>query len=120
MPEQERDPYVAERDFFDHLYQLWANTTKAENSFWQPQRYGDRWQILAVSQAGEELLVADSLSEQDADFITAVHGGFGEFIRRVHSALDEAETKDFDRDSRECRIAELELMVDQWEMNGGA
>jgi hypothetical protein len=46
--------------------------------------------------------------DEDADFITAIHGCFPDLIRTVLAALDEADRADFDKDSRECRIAELE------------
>lgn len=101
-------------EFFDHLMQLWSRTTGADDRYWQPVEYDDpsgRFWVYAVGQDKSRKLVASSSSEWDADFITAVHGCFPELWRRLHSALDEADQADYGRDSRECRIAELEMEV---------
>lgn len=101
-----------DRDFFDHLYQMWSKTTGANDRYWMPVSYEDRsgrHRIYAVAQDDSRKLVAEHLSERDADFVTAVHGALADLVRRLHSALDESDSADFDRDSRECRIAELEL-----------
>ncbi|AUV61999.1 hypothetical protein KIV63_gp45 [Mycobacterium phage SWU2] len=108
---------MEDRDFFDLLHQQWAKTTGAEQMFWMPEQYKDgtnRWKLHAVYMGtdGEEtrkLIASDFQSEADADFIAAVHGCMPDLVRRLHAALDEADSKDYDRDSRECRIAELEL-----------
>jgi hypothetical protein len=110
--------YEAERQFFDGLYQLWAKTSGAEDTYWMPeQRMPDvpTYNIWAVNAAGEKKRIASLLSEEDADFITAIHGAFGDIIRRVQEAFDEADSKDYDRDSRECEIARLELEKDRLE-----
>lgn len=100
-----------DRDFFDHLFQLWAKTTGANDRYWQPVEYDDpsgRFHIYAVAEDESRKLVADSTSEWDSDFITAVHGCLPDLVRRLHAALDEADRADYDRDARECRIFELE------------
>lgn len=106
---------MEDRDFFDHLYQLWAKTSCANDRYWDYHYHGGKnvCYINAVSQDGEKQRVASYVGEPDADFITAVHGCLPDLVRRLHAALDEADQADYDRDSRECRIAELELEVSQ-------
>lgn len=104
-----------DRDFFDHLYQQWTKTTGAENQFWMPEKYKDgteRWKLYAVAEDESRRLVASEIhSEEDADFIAGVHGCLADLWRRLHAALDEADTADYARDERECRIFELESEV---------
>jgi hypothetical protein len=100
-----------DRDFFDRLYQMFTKTSYAENRYWDYEDTGDGIAVRAVGQDGETTLVAGFESEADADFITAVHGCFPDLHRRLHSALDEAERADRQRDEQECRIAELESEV---------
>jgi hypothetical protein len=99
-----------EREFFDKLYQMWANTTGAQDRYWDYQKDGKDYffNINAVGEDGDGKFVASVLLDEDADFITAIHGCFPDLIRTVLAALDEADRADFDKDSRECRIAELE------------
>lgn len=103
-----------DRDFFDHLLQLWLKTTGASDRFWMPEAYTDksgRFNIYAVGQDESRKLVASGMSEKDADFISGIHGCVMDLHIRLHTALDEADTADYGRDSREGRIAELELEV---------
>lgn len=102
-------------EFMDKLYQLWAATTYAKDRYWdyQPTDDADLQQINAVGENGESIPIAWGLFEPDADFITAMHGCFPDVYRVVNESLDEADRADHDRDSRECRIAELELEVAQ-------
>jgi hypothetical protein len=107
---------MEDREFFDHLYQLWSKTTGADGMFWMPERHEAKgrgpmgvFYIQAVNEQQETKRIASYLSDEDADFITAIHGCFADLVRRLHNALDEAERADYDKDSRECRIAELEL-----------
>lgn len=105
---------MEDRDFFDKLFQLWSSTTGSQDRFWMPEAHFDnsgRWNVYAVGQDESRKLVASGLSDKDSDFITAVHGCFADLWRRLHSALDEADRADHDRDSRECRIAELESEI---------
>jgi hypothetical protein len=60
---------------------------------------------------GWEHLVANCLDPDDAAFVAAIHNALPELVRRFHAALDEVEVVDLDRDSRECRIAELEMEI---------
>jgi len=100
-------------DFFDKLYQMWTRTTHAQDRYWDYQETADGdLDISAVGEGGEKLFVGYTASEPDADFITAMHGCFPDLYRCLNVALDEADRADLDRDSRECRIAELEMEVD--------
>lgn len=104
---------MEDRDFFDMLYQGWAKTYGAEDMFWMPEEVdaGDMpvWEVYAVDRHQEKHFVASFLSEADAAFVTAVHGCFGDLTRRLHSAIDEAERLDEQRDEQEFRIAELAI-----------
>ena len=99
-----------DRDFMDKLYQMWANTTGAKDRYWDYQKDGKDYffNINAVGEDGDGKFVASFLLDEDADFVTAIHGCFPDLIRTVLAALDEADRADFDKDARECRIAELE------------
>ncbi len=99
-----------DREFFDKLYQMWSKTTGAKDRYWDYQKDGKDYffNINAVGEEGENKFVASVLLDEDADFITAIHGCFPDIIRTVLAAMDEADRADFDKDSRECRIAELE------------
>ncbi|QJD52093.1 hypothetical protein PBI_MA5_41 [Mycobacterium phage MA5] len=115
---------MEDRDFFDLLHQQWAKTTGAEDTFWAVEEDTEHYaagpgtfNIWAVSQQASKdpdavdgrKFVASFEREEDADFIAAVHGCVPDLTRRLHMALDEADRADYDRDSRECRLAELEL-----------
>ena len=101
-----------EDEFFDELYQLWSKTTGAGDRFWMPEHIGDpthRHNVYAVAEDGSKTLVARDMPEVDAEFVAGLHGALPDLIRRLHDAVSEADQFDHDRDSRECRIAELEL-----------
>lgn len=75
--------------------------------------HSGRHNLYAVAQDQTRKLVASGLSEFDSDFISALHGCFPDLVTRLHDALDEADRADHNRDSRECRIAELESEVEE-------
>jgi len=103
-----------DRDFFDELYQQWSKTTGAEDRYWMPEEHFDssgRFNVYAVGQDESRKLVASGMTDADSDWLTALHGCFADLHRRLHRALDEADEADYARDSRECRIYELESEV---------
>lgn len=105
---------MQDRDFFDHLYQMWAKTTNASDRYWDFQdlaEYVNEYTVAAVGENDERAYVGAFASEADADFITAVHGCFPDLFRRLNDALDESDRADYERDSRECLIAELSMEV---------
>ena len=92
------------REFIDLLFTQYARTTGGETTYWRP----DGNTLVAVD-GDTETVIASGMAEQDAAWITAVHGAFADLARCLHTALDEADRADADRDVRENRIAELEL-----------
>jgi hypothetical protein len=104
-----------ERELVDELYQMWAKTTAAGNGGWNIEEdeeathpYVD---VVSIDTDEWEQTIGFTVSKPDADFITAVHSAFPELVRLFHSALDEADRADHNKDARECRIAELEVAV---------
>lgn len=118
---------VDEREFIDMLYAGWAKTTDAEHSYWQPEEMVNnpgQFKVYAVTvdpETGDESrkLVATQLSEEDAAFITAIHGSFGDIVRRTLEAYDETDRADEALDSQIVRVAELEMLVDELMAGGG-
>ena len=107
---------MEDRDFFDHLYQIWSKTTGASDRYWMPEEYTDRsgrWRIYAVAEDESRKLIASDVSDVDADFITAVHGCVSDLIRRLGDAIDESDRLDAEKDELVCRVAELEMEVDR-------
>lgn len=104
---------MEDREFFDLLYQHFAKTTEAKDSYWmyeeeaEPLAGGRVFNIFAVSSEEARTFVGSVDGEEDADFITAVHGCFPDLVRRMHDALDESDRLDEDRDNQEVRIADL-------------
>jgi hypothetical protein len=96
-----------EREMVDTLYSLWARTTGAGDCEW----FVDGNTIEDHERDGWEHLIAHCLDAQDAEFVAAIHNALPELVKRYHAALDECDRSDADRDSRECRIAELEMEV---------
>ena len=102
------------REFFDKLYQMWSKTSWAKDRYWDyGYEPGKDYTVKAVSEDGYRSLVGTFVNEDDADWITALHGCFPDVFRLVNDSLDEADRADLDHDSRECRIAELELEVEE-------
>ena len=110
-----------EREFLDSVYALWAKTTWAENAYWMPEEVVNvpgKFKIHAVTRDPETLeedrkLVATYLSDEDADFITALHGSFPDIYRRALEAYDEADRLDVERDEAVGRIFDLESEIQQ-------
>ncbi|AGK87968.1 hypothetical protein M041_gp51 [Mycobacterium phage Severus] len=103
---------MEDREFFDLLYQHWSKTTGAHDTYWMPEEdesFPGLFSIIAVGKDESRKPVASFLKEEDADFITAMHGCLADLVRKLNDALDEADRADYDKDSRECRMAELEL-----------
>ena len=97
------------REFLDTVYVSWPRTTCVETGYWEARKVGAIFEVVAVNREQDEKLIATGLSEDDANFIAQIHTALPEVIRQAHTALDEADRADADRDARECRIAELEL-----------
>lgn len=107
-----------DNEFFDLLYQQWSKTSHAEKSYWMPEEDTSyqaggpgTWNVVAVdaNDSNWRWYIADNLSEEDADFICGLHGALPDLIRRLHEAVDEADSKDSARDQAEGVSAELAL-----------
>lgn len=104
---------MEDREFFDLLYQHFAKTTEAKDSYWMYEEEHDaaldvrKFNIFAVSSEEDRTALGVVYSEEDAEFITALHGCFPDLVRRMHDALDESDRLDEDRDNQEVRIADL-------------
>ncbi|ANA87075.1 hypothetical protein SEA_LASTRESORT_41 [Gordonia phage LastResort] len=113
---------MEDREFFDTLYSEWSKTTGAGERYLIVEKveydpdldYMTSWDVWAISFAdeGDRTLVATFEKEADADFFAAVHGCFGDLVRRLHEALDEADRADERRDEAEGQLAE-EIMLNQ-------
>jgi len=101
-----------DREFFDTMYQGWSKTTGAEDMYWMPEeKVAGNWAIKAVAQDETTTFIAAGLTEADAAFITAIHGCYADLTRRLHSALDEADRLDRERDEQEAKYAEACLRI---------
>jgi hypothetical protein len=105
---------VEDREFFDTLFQLFTQTTGAEDTYWSYAETEDEpgYTVYSVGESSEHI-IGYVESEADAEFITAIHGCLPDLVRRLHMALDESDRADYDRDSRECRIYELEIELSE-------
>ncbi|UJD20968.1 hypothetical protein SEA_HARRYHOUDINI_40 [Mycobacterium phage HarryHoudini] len=102
-----------DHDFFDVLYQQWAQTTKAKSAYWIVKEDLDehlQYQIIAVdAETQEETWLGSFHSEADADFVAGLNGAVPELIRRLHDAIDEATRKDEANDIAQGQLADALL-----------
>jgi hypothetical protein len=116
-----KEPQLMEdREFFDLIYSKWAKTTGAEDRYWMPEEEGPtfpgKYFIYAVGQEQYGMKqVAECLSDEDSDFITAIHGCLPDLVRRLNAAIDESDRLSYERDEQEGRIALLEMEATQLE-----
>ncbi|UAJ15532.1 hypothetical protein SEA_BOOHOO_41 [Gordonia Phage Boohoo] len=106
---------MEDREFFDTLYSEWSKTTGAGERYLIVEKveydpdldYMTSWDVWAISfeDEGDRTLVATFEKEADADFFAAIHGCFGDLVRRLHEALDEADRADERRDESEQMLA---------------
>ncbi len=92
------------RDFFDHLYQEWTKTSGAEDMFWRPEST-EHGYVLVAEGRDSQRVIASGLSERDADWIAGIHGVFGDVVRRLHQALDEADQLERRWDEQQQELA---------------
>lgn len=102
-------------DFLDLIYSEWTKTTGDEHTYWMSEedtaayaRLGG-WLVWAVDAEQKKTFIASFDHEVDADFVAAMHGCLADLVRRLHTAIDEAERFEVQRDEQEGRIAELVL-----------
>lgn len=110
---------MEDREFFDHLLQVWAKTTGAEDRYWAPVETGyEDWDVFAVGKDEQTHFVGYFENDADSDFVTAIHGCLPDLVRRLHDAVDTAERLDAEMDICQGRLAAAEMRVD--ELMGGA
>lgn len=100
------------------LYQGWAKTTGAENMFWghEPaENYSELVNVFAMGENDTKVRVAEYLNEADAGWITAVHGCFGDLIKRWHDALETAERMECERDQAVSELVEAHIEIEKLE-----
>lgn len=110
-----------EREFLAHIYQMWSLTTGAEDHYWMPEEVPTDptdqfplrlFNLYAVNQNEDRKHLASHLTDEDSDFITAIHGAFPDIYRRVLEAYDEADRLDQAKDEQEGTIAEMAQELD--------
>lgn len=102
---------MTDQEFFDELFQMYARTAGVENSYWMYEELEDGgYDIFAVSE-DDKVFVGYTDQEADADFITALHGSFGDIYRFVLELIDEADRLDNERDRLQNELAELTIRV---------
>jgi hypothetical protein len=107
-----------DRSYFDVLYQGWARTTGAEDTYWMPEDYEDhsgRVRVYAVAQDDSRRLIASDMSIADSAFTIAMHGSLPDLFRRINDAVDEADRLDLALDEHIGRVGRLEEEADEYE-----
>lgn len=97
---------MQDEEFYDLLYQLWTKTTGAGNSFW---KYEEEWPgiISTVHEDGWEDQIAYGMQDNDLEWVTAVHGCFGDLIRKLKDLEDENARLDEKHDQAQADILDL-------------
>ncbi|ANU79461.1 hypothetical protein Gompeii16_43 [Mycobacterium phage Gompeii16] len=100
------------QDFLDKLYQVFSQTTGAEDRFWVVERDNTGVsEVFAVGQDESRWLIGGFLHEQDADFIASIHGALADMVRRSMEAIDDASRLELERDNLMGRVFDLELEI---------
>ncbi|AXC33688.1 hypothetical protein SEA_MRYOLO_41 [Mycobacterium phage Mryolo] len=101
------------QDFLDKLYQVFSQTTGAEDCFWVVEKDGGHttYDVWAVSQDESRLWIGSFHSEDDADFIASIHGAIADMVRRSMEAIDDAARLELERDNLMGRVFDLELEI---------
>lgn len=107
-----------DREFFDALYQLWANSTQGDWTIEEDPSWLTRDIVCDQGRMGP-LSVLYTLTEPDAKFIVGMHAVLPELIERAQEALDRAERWEelyddaaFGNYEDSLRIRELETEAD--------
>ncbi|WNM66709.1 hypothetical protein SEA_PASCALRANGO_44 [Mycobacterium phage PascalRango] len=101
------------QEFCDRIYQVFSQTTGAEDRFWVVEKgaHGVVFDIFAVGQDESRWLIGGFLHEQDADFIASIHGALADMVRRSMEAVDDAARLELERDNLMGRVFDLELEI---------
>ncbi|AAR89763.1 hypothetical protein PBI_DYNAMIX_44 [Mycobacterium phage Dynamix] len=102
------------QEFCDRIYQVFSQTTGAEDQFWTVEEDADfpgRYSIVAIDQEESRTAIAAFLAEKDADFIASIHGALADMVRRSMEAIDDAARLELERDNLMGRVFDLELEI---------
>ncbi|AHK12098.1 hypothetical protein SEA_STLSCUM_44 [Mycobacterium phage STLscum] len=104
------------QDFLDKLYQVFSQTTGAEDRFWTVTKivHGDDelFEVYAVGEDEDDpWFIGTFNSEVDADFTASIHGAIADLVRRSMEAVDDAARLELERDNLMGRVFDLELEI---------
>ncbi|QWS69619.1 hypothetical protein SEA_ASHBALLER_45 [Mycobacterium phage Ashballer] len=101
------------QDFLDKIYQVFSQTTGAEDRFWAVEEDDDFgvFEVFAVGQDESRVWVGRLRSEADADFVASIHGAIADMVRRAMEAIDDAARLELERDNLMGRVFDLELEI---------
>ncbi|UVK60596.1 hypothetical protein SEA_PETERSON_46 [Mycobacterium phage Peterson] len=103
------------QEFCDRIYQVFSQTTGAEDRFWVVEEYDPwgpaRWMVRAVSEDDKTIDVGLFENEADADFTASIHGAIADMVRRSMTAIDDAARLELERDNLMGRVFDLELEI---------
>lgn len=81
---------MQDEEFYDMMYNLWTKTTWCGEGYWEYADESSTFPVLARNGEGDSTIICDLFRNQyDAEFITAVHGCFGDLIRKLRDLEDE-------------------------------
>jgi type II secretory pathway component GspD/PulD (secretin) len=93
---------------------MFSKTTGAESTYWDYTDTGETgFDVHSCGQDEERTFVGYFDKEADADFVTAVHGCLPDLVRRLLSAVDEAERASVALDVTVAKLASAEAKVDE-------
>lgn len=108
-----------DHEFFDALYQLWANTTQG---YWEcsvDDNFGPGVLDIVSEVDSETFYIAAFMADENARFVSGIHTVLPELIERAQEALDRAERWEelyddaaFGNYEDSLRIRELETEAD--------
>ncbi|AFL48060.1 hypothetical protein CL91_gp45 [Mycobacterium phage Aeneas] len=102
------------QEFCDRIYQVFSQTTGAEDRFWVVEEDLDeylQYQVLAVGQDESRKWLGSFANEADADFVASIHGALADMVRRSMEAIDDAARLELERDNLMGRVFDLELEI---------
>jgi hypothetical protein len=120
---QERLITVTDDEFFEHLLDMFAVTSGAEDTYWDYEDTGETgFDIHSVGSDEEREFVGYFDREVDADFVTAIHGCLPDLVRRLKESIEKADNYELAHDQcqrelfeAEQEIAELKRLVTEYE-----
>ncbi|QDM57777.1 hypothetical protein SEA_CARLYLE_43 [Mycobacterium phage Carlyle] len=101
------------QEFCDRIYQVFSQTTGAEDRFWVVEKDDDFgvFEVFAVGQDESKTHIGAFANEADADFLASIHGALADMVRRSMEAIDDAARLELERDNLMGRVFDLELEI---------